>query len=50
MENNERKIMEIDEKTSDDQPEFNYKGIKAMPLIIGLNKDSSFLEFPLISL
>lgn len=35
MENNEGKIMEIDEKTSDDQPEFNYKGIKAMPFIIG---------------
>ncbi|CAI9753892.1 unnamed protein product [Fraxinus pennsylvanica] len=35
MEKNEKKIMEIDAKTSEDQPELNYKGIKAMPFIIG---------------
>lgn len=35
MEKNERKTKEIDAKTSEDQPELNYRGIKAMPFIIG---------------
>ncbi|KAL2492775.1 Protein NRT1/PTR FAMILY 2.11 [Abeliophyllum distichum] len=35
MEKTENETMEMEEKLSDDEPEVNYKGIKAMPFIIG---------------
>ncbi|KAL2515955.1 Protein NRT1/PTR FAMILY 2.11 [Forsythia ovata] len=35
MEKSENETMEMEKKISDDEPEINYKGIKAMPFIIG---------------